>query len=121
MRDIGVGRFADMRIRRKDRRQYRFRWKSVWPNGATAMKTREMTKKARRTKGLPTRKRKKLLDERIPEHDDAARSRPARCSAGKLTESLFTDDNVFCKAAEAALNNLDRKRSPPTPRSSSER
>jgi type I restriction enzyme M protein len=59
-------------------------------------------------KGLPDKKRKKLLDANTWAHD-AALVETATLLRREIGGELFTDHNVFREAVEAALKKLDRK------------
>jgi type I restriction enzyme M protein len=59
-------------------------------------------------KGLPDKKRKKLLDADTWTHD-VALVETATLIRREIGGELFTDHNVFRDAVEAALKNLDRK------------
>ena len=103
--------------RRKLRRHRRRAGDSVSPNGATTTSEEESEEGAPAKKGLPEKKKRKLLDAKTWERD-ARLVETATALRQELGGDLFEDHNIFREKVDAALDKLDIKLSAPRHESS---
>jgi type I restriction enzyme M protein len=84
------------------------RWTSAWPTGAATMTTPEDEEGGSARKGLPEKKRKKLLDPKTWERDGRLVD-VATALRTALGDALFEDHNVFRDQVDAALKKAGTK------------